>query len=43
MSYEVAEGIRLPADWYLLLNVGDEDELGETDINVFSVGPEFRF
>lgn len=43
MSYEVAEGVRLRADWDLLLNVGDEDELGETDINVFSVGPEFRF
>lgn len=43
MSYEVSAGIRLRADWDLLLNVGDEDELGETDINVFSVGPEFRF
>ncbi|MCM0612183.1 outer membrane beta-barrel protein [Marinobacter sediminum] len=43
MSYEISEEIRLRADWDLLLNVGDEDELGETDINVFSVGPEFRF
>lgn len=43
MSYEVSDGLRLRADWDLLLNVGDEDETGETDINVFSVGPEFRF
>ena len=43
VSYEVAKRIRLRADWDLLLNVGDEDELGETDINVFSVRSEFRF
>lgn len=43
MSYQVSEQLRLRADWDLLLNVGDEDETGEADINVFSVGPEFRF
>lgn len=43
VSYEVSETVRLRADWDLLLDVGDEDELGEADINVFSVGPEFRF
>jgi OOP family OmpA-OmpF porin len=43
MSHQVSEQLRLRADWDLLLNVGDEDETGEADINVFSVGPEFRF
>src|SRR5690554_6155371 len=43
MSYQISDRVRLRADWDLLLNVGDEDETGETDINVFSVGPEFRF
>ncbi|GGC77353.1 outer membrane beta-barrel protein [Marinobacter halophilus] len=43
ISYEISERVRLRADWDLLLNVGDEDETGETDINVFSFGPEFRF
>ncbi len=42
-SYEVSEKVRVRADWDLLLNVGDDDELGEADINVFSVGPEFLF
>tara|TARA_R110001583_G_scaffold195544_1_gene375832 strand:+ start:4282 stop:4884 length:603 start_codon:yes stop_codon:yes gene_type:complete len=43
VSYDVSESVRLRADWDYLVNVGDEDELGETDINVFSVGPEFKF
>jgi len=43
MSYEVSERLRLRADWDFLVNIGDEDEIGETDINVFSAGPEFRF
>jgi len=42
-TYEVSEGVRLRADWDFLVNVGSEDELGETDINVFTVGPEFLF
>ena len=42
-SYAVTDQLRLRADWDLLLNVGDDDETGETDINIFSVGPEFRF
>lgn len=42
-SYEVSDKIRVRADWDLLLNVGDDDELGEADINIFSVGPEFLF
>lgn len=42
-SYEVNNQLRLRADWDFLLNVGDDDSTGETDINVFSVGPEFRF
>lgn len=42
-SYEFSEQMRVRADWDLLLNVGDDDELGEADINVFSVGPEFLF
>lgn len=43
VSYEVNNQLRLRADWDLLLNVGDDDSTGETDINIFSVGPEFRF
>lgn len=43
MSYEISDQVRLRADWDFLVNIGDEDEIGETDINVFSVGPEFRF
>lgn len=43
MSYQVSDQLRLRADWDLLLNVGDDDETGEADINIFSVGPEFRF
>ena len=43
VSYEVSDTLRLRADWDLLLNVGDEETTGESDINVFSVGPEFRF
>jgi opacity protein-like surface antigen len=43
MSFELSDQVRLRADWDFLVNVGDEDETGETDINVFSVGPEFRF
>ena len=42
-SYELSEDVRLRADWDFLVNIGDEDELGETDINVFTVGPEFTF
>jgi len=43
VSYEISEKVRLRADWDLLLDVGDEDETGEADINIFSVGSEFRF
>ncbi|GAA0838802.1 hypothetical protein GCM10009113_01260 [Marinobacter szutsaonensis] len=43
VSYEVAEGFRVRADWDLILDVGDDDDLGESDINVFSIGPEFLF
>jgi len=43
MSYEISDEVRLRADWDFLVNIGDEDDYGETDINVFSVGPEFRF
>ncbi len=43
VSYDVSDTLRLRADWDYLVNVGDEDELGQTDINVFSIGPEFRF
>lgn len=39
--YDITENISLRADWDYLVNVGDD--LGETDINVFSAGPEFRF
>lgn len=42
-SYEVSDGFRVRADWDLILDVGDEDYLGESDINVFSIGPEFLF
>ncbi len=43
MSYEVSDSLRIRADWDYLMNVGDEDDLGETDISIFSIGPEFRF
>lgn len=43
MSYEIADELWLRADWDYLVNIGDENETGETDINVFSVGPEFKF
>ncbi|MBZ2168362.1 outer membrane beta-barrel protein [Marinobacter sp. F4216] len=43
VSYDVSQSLRIRADWDLYLDVGDEDEFGESDINVFSVGPEFRF
>lgn len=43
VSFDVSDSVRLRADWDYLVNVGDEDESFETDINVFSVGPEFRF
>jgi len=42
-SYELSEQLRLRADWDFLLDVGDEDGSGEADINIFSVGSEFRF
>ncbi len=43
VSYEVSDSLRIRADWDYLMNVGDEDDLGETDISIFSIGPEFRF
>lgn len=43
VSYQVSETVRLKADWDYLINVGDDDTTGETDIHVFSVGPEFSF
>jgi len=42
-SFNVSDNFRIRADWDFLMDVGDEDETGETDINVFSVGPEFLF
>ncbi|MBJ6137912.1 hypothetical protein [Marinobacter litoralis] len=41
VTFDVSDMVRLRADWDYLVNVGDEDEAFETDINVFSVGPEF--
>lgn len=43
MSYAFTDNFRLRADWDLLVDVGDDDETGEADINIFSIGPEFRF
>ncbi|QSP94427.1 outer membrane beta-barrel protein [Marinobacter salinisoli] len=43
VTFDVSRSLRLRADWDLYLDVGDRDEFGESDINVFSVGPEFRF
>jgi len=43
MSYAFTDSFRLRADWDLLVDVGDEDEFGEADINLLSIGPEFRF
>ncbi|MCG7199742.1 outer membrane beta-barrel protein [Marinobacter pelagius] len=42
-SFNVSENFRVRADWDFLMDVGDEDETGESDINVFSIGPEFLF
>lgn len=42
-SFNVSDNFRVRADWDFLMDVGDEDETGESDINVFSVGPEFLF
>lgn len=43
MRYEITDKLSLRADWDFLMDVGDEDETGESDINIFSAGPEFRF
>ncbi|WP_372985568.1 outer membrane beta-barrel protein [Marinobacter sp.] len=42
-SFNVSDNFRVRADWDFLMDVGDEDETGEFDINVFSIGPEFLF
>ena len=42
-SFDVSENFRVRADWDFLMDVGDDDEYGESDINVFSIGPEFLF
>lgn len=39
--YDLNEDISLRADWDYLVDVGDD--MGETDIQVFSFGPEVRF
>lgn len=43
LTYQASDTMRLRADWDLMLGVGDDDSTGETDVNVFSVGPEFLF
>ncbi|MGM0570387.1 outer membrane beta-barrel protein [Marinobacter sp.] len=40
--YHLNEDISLRADWDYLVDVGNDD-IGETDIQVFSFGPEVRF
>lgn len=40
--YELNDDISLRADWDYLVDVGNND-IGETDIQVFSFGPEVRF
>lgn len=43
IRYQFNRTFAMRADWDLLLNVGDKNTTGESNINVFSIGPEFRF
>lgn len=43
VSYDLSDKVTIRGDWDYLVDVGDEDETGEADIHVFSVGPQFRF
>lgn len=40
--YDINKDVSLRADWDYLVDVGNND-IGETDIQVFSFGPEVRF
>ena len=43
VSYDISDKVTIRGDWDYLVDVGDEDEMGEADIHIFSVGPQFRF
>ncbi len=39
----ITDMVRLRVEWDYLVDVGDDNEYGESDIHIFSIGPEFHF
>lgn len=42
-SYDLNDSIAIRLDWDYIAQVGDDETTGETDVHVFSIGPQFSF